>query len=173
MAPYYSALFEEIIVLMAFMNLHKRHTQSFPLLPIFFSLLKSTHRRITREDWAWGRKMRKGNVLHVPHDLCPPHLHRRVISGHLLDVPHCSSVFDKLWVVIINITVRKHIMKDLMGHPRYHTINLSEILLPRQPEPVLKLRLLYHEIRAIHSKQHWAIPYTERPQPKCFVGFFF
>lgn len=45
-------------------------------------------------------------------------------------------------------------MKDLMGHPRNYTINLSEILLPRQREPVLKLRLLYYEIRAIHSKQH-------------------
>lgn len=58
-------------------------------------------------------------------------------------------------------------MKDLTGHPRYYTINLSEILLLRQPEPALKLRLLFYEIRAIHSKQHWAIPYIERPQPKC------
>lgn len=45
-------------------------------------------------------------------------------------------------------------MKDLMGHPRYYAINLSEILLPRQSEPALKLRLLYYEIRVIHSKQH-------------------
>lgn len=40
-----------------------------------------------------------------------------------------------------------------MGYTRHYTINLSEILLPRQPEPALKLRLLNYEIREIHGEQ--------------------
>lgn len=51
----------------------------------------------------------------------------------------CSSLLlDKLRVVIIlQITVGDYVIKNLMGWAKHHIINLSEMLLPR--EPILKL----------------------------------